>query len=1741
MADGTRLGDFYFDVIFKDAAGNDTMEKELRERLERISRQKLDVEIDTASAQRSIDRLAENLRSIAPKIDTGWIERLSGGVVTFRAKLSPMDSGELQRWREAASRGMTLTPSVSADSLMKMARALEKARMKVDVKPDMETLRNRITEGLSGRKFKIDIAVDRMQISTAVQEALNRVGAGTATAGLTAAQARANRDARSAVIDAERQAAAHARTEAALSRAALAQERLTRYQQGYNSGISRTGGLLTSLTNMARNYVGAFGAVSALKSLYRVRAEFERQEVALTALMQSASKARQVMGELQQMALRSPFSVSQIISFSKQLSAFSIGNDELVETTKRLADLSAGLGVDMSRLILAYGQVKAATVLRGQELRQFTEAGVPMAQALADQFTKLEGRVVSAADVFDRISRKQVSFEMVKKVLDEMTDAGGRFYDHQAKMVETLYGKMQRMGDAWDVMLNNAGKSNDALLKLPVDIITKAMLNWRATLGLIVNVLLAAGVRKLVLWEKSVGSFKESLKKAGKGIKGLFSGANLWSIGAFAIGEAITATMAWQAQLTATRDEIRQLGKDLSAELGEFLRVNSRPFQLIVEGKADTADVEKAWERLREKVNEVDKSGHWMAQLLDIDDLQERAARAVEILNTVKEAAEAVEKTAKKGMATETTWGGVLGEGLADDLKDLTSMMDDYGKYGVKFNFSKSHFVDPLEVKREMRVFAANIAESLKEAIRLHMIDDSEEAAREYVMNIIRGFEAAHPDLDARIKSILELYTMGMVEGYGGKLGDFKLSSESAIAEVTDYFKRAAKASGVDFDALMRRISSGNMAVRDSGIAAFKELFDGALQEARAAGSGIEDYMLSMINRLNEQAITIAVRYTGQASDASNFQREWNKLWNSGSMYSTGENIMDKFMPKQGETEISYGDRMHSERQALSREKARLNAIKKRSKNAEEAARIQESIADITEKEAIYKKLENHYWADVNKNGDYKKPKEPSQRDTWLDRLKGLMSEYNEARQIVEKLRKAGKDEASAVQEALSMPWSEPLEARYLTKGGTEELSKWLLPQLESHLKGLKGTQAEAVRKTIREVRSWNHDEVAKAAEESLKVMGDEIRKRVELTVRNWQLFDRIVEATGDEAMAAMAAFGGKKLFRSLEEQLIAEFNKNGKIDFARAMDMDNASLKEILPNGEAYIDLLRRIKEMRESGWSDLMTKGAAAMKDLMTNEEKIAAKRAEIERLVRDNSVTGPGGLLIIDPAKLAAVNALVEQLKREIADLEGESFKLSGVWREIFDDGSSTWSGLQRRLAAVNKLLGTAVKNGNRWLVTWTEDGKRKSTDISDEHYKSLMDAGIKLENQLKEKNPFKAIKEAATKYKGRERVEQLAAAFCVVSEQGGQALGQMREFFDALGDEDTADALGFASDLLGGLSSVAQGIVSNNPAQAIGGVFQTVVSFFKFHDKKLERVIKRSQLSAKRLENAYSRMEKAIERSMGGIYTADGGNSYNEMLSNLTAQREELIKQREAEQAKKKKDKGAIEDYNKQISELDDTIKHFAEDTANTLYGIDIKSWAKDLTDAVVGAWQSGGNAVEAYRDKVRDIMADLTKNILSQRVMEAALQPVLDSVIAEMTATGGKLTEGSLTRFAQELGAAGEGAVNVITGIMEQLKAQGYDLTTSAGNGTIGQGIQSITEDQADLLDSYVNAMRADLSAVRMLWERFTLERGAVADAQVQQLEAIAASTLRNAEAAERIEAALGSVIAIGAGGSRIRV
>lgn len=263
-----------------------------------------------------------------------------------------------------------------------------------------------------------------------------------------------------------------------------------------NSSISTQHRLVQNLHTLAASYVSIFAAGRLLNSLIQISGEFETQKIALTAILQDLDGANKIYDQIKQLAVKSPFQFKDLVSFTKQLSAFSVPMNELYDTTKMLADVSAGLGVGMDRLVLAYGQIRAASVLRGQELRQLTEAGIPVIEELKKKFAELGEVGLTSADIFDKISQRLVPFEMIKEMFEDMTSAGGKFFNMQEVLSQSLTGKISNLKDAYQIMMSEIGESNSGILKGGVDTLRSLVTNYETVGKVLTGLILTIGTYK---------------------------------------------------------------------------------------------------------------------------------------------------------------------------------------------------------------------------------------------------------------------------------------------------------------------------------------------------------------------------------------------------------------------------------------------------------------------------------------------------------------------------------------------------------------------------------------------------------------------------------------------------------------------------------------------------------------------------------------------------------------------------------------------------------------------------------------------------------------------------------------------------------------------------------------------------------------------------------------------------------------------------------------------------------------------------------------------------------------------------------------------------------------------------------------------------------------------------------------------------------------------------------------------
>lgn len=348
-------------------------------------------------------------------------------------------------------------------------------------------------------------------------------------------------------------------------------------------------GLMNSFDQLKRSIASVFSiqAISGyFNKLVTIRGEFEMQSRSLEVLLQNKDKANELWNQTVQLAIKSPFTVKQLVTYTKQLAAYRIESEKLYETNKMLADVSAGLGVDMDRLILAFGQVKAANFLRGTELRQFSEAGVNLLDELAKRFTALEGRAVSVGDVFERVSKRMVSFTDVEAVLKTITSEGGIFYQMQEKQAETLRGQIMNLKDQIDLMFNAIGQDNEGFLKGLISTVKTLVENWESltpliklSFGALVMYLSHKAVKgfatNIQVWRKQFALLAGSIGKGTKKMKEFYAASSMASkANAWILLVETILTLGWviyDAFIEASRFE-KELGKvdaDISKRLEE--------------------------------------------------------------------------------------------------------------------------------------------------------------------------------------------------------------------------------------------------------------------------------------------------------------------------------------------------------------------------------------------------------------------------------------------------------------------------------------------------------------------------------------------------------------------------------------------------------------------------------------------------------------------------------------------------------------------------------------------------------------------------------------------------------------------------------------------------------------------------------------------------------------------------------------------------------------------------------------------------------------------------------------------------------------------------------------------------------------------------------------------------------------------------------------------------------------------
>lgn len=1774
---------------------------------------------------------------------------------------------------------------------------------KLDVGFDKKKLVGDMKTLLQSEKFKINVVVDKASTTQAVRAALQAAGLNT---NFTASDLRA---AKAAAIQTKAEASAAAARELARQRAARAakaeldlanaRERSANAARRHMTATLNMNGAMNSqlsIVGQLRNeFLGLYSIYAAqnfLRAVVDIGGELENQKIAMASILQDEGKATTIFNQIKKLAVASPFGVMDLNQYAKQLSAYSIPYNELYDTMKRLADISAGVGVDMGRIILAYGQIKAAKFLKGTELRQLTEANIPMVDKLAERFSKLEGRIVSAGEVLDMISKKKVTFEDVKDVLWELTDDGGMFNNMQEVLSESVKSKWKNLADAIDIMLGDIAESTGSTLKWTAESLTTLAQNWKEVVPFITAATAAFGTYRVAVYagSRAMGVANATLIKGTLAAKqktaaDLVMASNYRTLtaaekGLIASRNAMT-TAEWRALAVSGALNKEQalrlitLGKIKSGQAGhitQLLNISKAELQVAMSaGKARVAmtmlsyGAKQVWTAFKGLFNPY---MYLFAGLFAITELwyksgqkaDEMNERISELTTRAQDGFKNLTKEAQKFADVDPFKANDAS--LISSIEEMKTALKDYSPvWANTFNetFKTDDEGNTVKSLAEQYILLRNALNDTKEAYRLlNAIKGTSEHANEatdgYFDDSFLENINDYIDAEERVNKIIGRMSGSYIE-YStamqkviAKHGDFaKAASGKPLKEQLSILKEYPKALASlnnelpftggyrdDIFQLRKAWKNSKRIYMEDVLPDMKDFLSGYKSRLKAAGWDLE-------NLSDAQKIAIGLDISSFFDTFEKMPKYMRDFFNEKTLE---EEFNIKINAEYTEASQSFSDLQKKFNEAtdgqfeaqikVSTDSEKIiEGIQKGYKEAKETTNQLKPVLikagiDLSGIGAIdLSKLPDWQKQIVS---DYKKAfdtmqagekgakeigfsltdpnKDKSKKDAFAERLKERVnllkeaySEYKKWTDIVGKGEAASKVKESGIFDSL-FKGKEPVNiVNY-----RDELNK-ILNQLDDKTKERRELKV-SIRKVLLDID-------ANAMKEASDKATKELERYVSDVSKKWDIYKQLINAGASKKDASTYAFGFLTDYENEAQYLIDTVQKKLKekaVDLPFTLSDDEA--ESILGGKDSplYKQFFKVWKDAKEAFEKDKVSIALDDTKVIANARSTIEKIRILSEQYASKTGLSvGKNGELVGDTSGLNNVQkAYLDEYNKKLIELKSTLLQLLPEWEKIFGDKE------QRSFSDLKEAERIAREIKNNAKVSYDSDGKPNGftsfftkDDGSIENVKgaySLLDKLIKAIPQLQDAqlavNPFKTlaknVKELFTSEKDSDKLEKkigrLGESAAESADLVGNFAGQMSSMFDALGNEGMADTMGNVQDAMSSISNIGQGFakggIVGGIAAAAGEAVNWIGKIAQAHDKKLDKAIEKSKLRAQQLQYIYEQIDGILERFLGSgtelklvdaendrtrlnqlnnqigairnkgkinifdlmslqkykqeaeklqkrVSAYDEGGAYGYQRALMQEQLSELEKQRQAEIDKKKTDDSKVADYENQIAEMKQQIKDFAEETADSLYGINLKDWASQLGDALYEAWQKGEDGAEAFKNKVADIMGDVMNSILKISILEPAMQQLQKMLFGEDGMSGyfGKdfsLDEKELESIADYLMGVSEktddyySMLDKLNNYME--KKYGISMKEEeedSGSG-LSKGIQNVTENTANLLASYINAIRADVSVkreyVRRLVEELFPAYNVIAQAQLQQLTMIQINTAKNVEFVEEI-------------------
>ena len=1481
-----------------------------------------------------------------------------------------------------------------------------------------------------------------------------------------------------------------------------------------------------------------------ISKLVQVRGEFELQQVALTSILQNKDQADQLFAQITELAVRSPFTIKELTTYTKSLAAYQVQYEDLYDTTKMLADVSAGLGVDMQRLILAFGQVKSANFLRGTETRQFTEAGINMLGELSKYYTELEGRIVSVQEVQDRQFKRMISFQDVEEVFKRLTSAGGMFYNMQERQAETLAGQMSNLRDQFDLMFNEIGKDNQGAINTSISAIKLLIENWE----IFANMLKAAAV-------------------------GWATYTTTTLIAAAANGKFATSAVAATASTKGLVGITAKLITSMKA-LGVFLKTN--PITIIATALASAIyfwnDHRKAVEENRKAydplVNSVNRT------ITAVDELTKKIGEQNDRIRTANDNVGQYEKgtseyaRAEANANDEREKQNKLLEELKTKYPEIYNGIIRQKDGTVDYTNALKEFNGQLEQQNYLNYLARQtatgsdnglLAEASKAAEaqqNLKIATDNADNALILMMSRMREYFAtnqyASQDLKKQLdeiansslssgEKIYKMFNM-IINEHGVNIGplkdiawDFvdvgreamKASNEAKdandrLAESTSFVAEEFKKSVIDtgkvskeeaqeiLEMFLKNIGIQNKAVLDF----VKQQFEVTIGVKLDLSNNVQQELGEVEKRVNDYLDEHQFNLVGRIDIGENFEKYMSELNDS----------LSSWQKELNELESATGERV-----AGGTNKQRIDELKT-------------SIAQATETLKYWGK----YQTQTTGGGSIKNPE--------LDKIKEQVAMIEKAAKAYEDYRKLYDEETA--QRMVETAFEKPFDNLDLNFDMTFDAQGIIAAyrQLAQSVGGdaqeyIEGKIAEGLTDVTTDQRTKEVEEYRKQIDELFASLSNyqELEKLGLNKDLISQLFGINVSSINDvqdifeKIKIELKKYGneGEKLISESEKKITdaqqkelkdrlaqyAEFMRNSISERARieieaqreiakiqstqgmTQPMKDASIQNVRQQANAKISKL----DWQDFQNSDVYTQLFQDLEYVSTS----ALKR------IKENLDALKDSMSSLTPEQLKSINEyyskLEEQLStrnpfaamrdslKEIRELQSDGRTEEVINQELLNYEAQAEL-YKTQIEDLETIIG--MKQEGMSLDSLSDDLLQRNADIlgkSTDELRAQLSLSKGQLNQV-QTNIGISSKDLNSYAKARKDLKGLSNEIDTIRSLGKTAFGSISDILDSMGVETdstagilaemgaslvdlAAQAVLFGIQLqLNTVLAQAMGVAINAALGPIGWAVMALQAlsmifsaFSKIHDNKRQKIIDQEKEKVEALENSYENLYDSIEDSP----TLDMFSNNSALISKLTQQMESYQKMIDAERDKKKTNEDDIKDWQGKIEELSEQIMELYDSLQEELVG-SFKSAADDLGQAIVDAYREGESAQEAWAESLNDIIADIVTNLMVAKFLEPELEKAMDSLYAQAMPKTAKAEQAAkrLTELTQKLNETTNDTAK--QNIEKQIERQRelYEALNKAAEGEI----PNLTEDMINgfrdsvngLYDGFVNSGLMDL-------------------------------------------------------------